>query len=267
MYIIKKTLKKLLPKFIIKYLNFFFGHKYVGFFNYNDWQKAMENCKGYDDQIIYDKITSAYENIIFGKSKFQRDGTNFDKIEISKNLLISLLISSSNNKINVLDYGGGLGNLYFESKYFLKNYCFDWCIIDQKKFVDYGRKKIQNDELFFYNNIDEYNKKNNSKILIFSNSFQYIQNSLEIFDKLKSKFDYIFFQSLSMSFKEHKHHIKIEKPDKNIYQSSYPIYIYNYKSILEKFKETHDVFFDCESKFNNFLSVEYRDILLIKKNG
>ena len=89
---------------------------------------------------------------------------------------------------------------------------------------------------------------------------------MSIFDFLKNKFDYIFFYSLPVHYKLDDH-IKIEKPNKNIYNATYPMYVYNNDKIINKFKKTHEIIFNLESKYNNFLNVQFRDFFLVKKNG
>ena len=260
-------LKKVLPEILIKYLKHFFGHKFIGNYHVKDWDKILKFTSGYNHKKIINKIFIAQEKILSGQSKFQRDGINFDKIDFPQNLIIALLYSSTKNrKIKVLDYGGSTGNVYFQIKSFLKNFNYEWSIIDQKEIISFGKKKLQNDELFFFYDYDEYSKIKKSNLLIFSNSFQYIKDSMSIFDFLKKKFDYIFFYSLPVHYKLDDH-IKIEKPNKNIYNATYPMYVYNNDKIIKKFEKTHEIIFNLESKYNNFLNVQFRDFFLVKKNG
>ena len=61
-------------------------------------------------------------------------------------------------------------------KFFSVFILITFSVIEQKKFVDEGKKNFQNEELNFFYNIDDYLNLHNPDIVLASSSLQYLKN-------------------------------------------------------------------------------------------
>ena len=58
--------------------------------NYECWEDAIADSKGYQDMEILNKATQSFEKILLGKYKCERDTFLFDKFQYSLPLLVGL---------------------------------------------------------------------------------------------------------------------------------------------------------------------------------
>ena len=196
-----------------------------------NWSKALNSSKSYEDNIIAEKVIKTYEKIKYPNFEFyERDGILFEK-KINESNLLKFLNEHFNKtkSLEVLDFGGSLGSRYFSNYNFINNNSIYWNIVEQKKFVDYGKKNIQRKNLQFFYSLEECLKIKKIDCVIFSGSLQYLENYYEILKYIKSnKIKSIFVDFLPLSdFKNHK--IFIQNIPKKIYNSSYPIRIFSKK--------------------------------------
>lgn len=207
---------------------------------YKNWAIAKDNSVGYDSKEILQKVTKSALYVKNTKKGYERDSVISYQIDIDEYLLkIFQNYSDKKNKsINILDFGGSLGSLYFKYKDKIKNK-FNWSIIEQKNFVIEGKKNFQNNELNFFNNIEEYKNIFLPNIIIASSSLQYLERYQELLkDMLNLKPDYIVVLKTPFSEKMFDE-IYIQKPGKNIYKSTYPSWIFSYKSFLNILNENY----------------------------
>lgn len=78
-------------------------------------------CKGYDSHKILDKCKRATLEVVNGNAVYERDSVLFDAIQYSWGLLAGLQYAAicTNNKLNVIDFGGSLGLTYHQNSNFL----------------------------------------------------------------------------------------------------------------------------------------------------
>ena len=80
-----------------------------------------------------------------------------------------------NKKTKILDFGGGLGELYFKLDNFIeKKFKFDLTIVENKKICKIANKSFKNRKnIKFYDNLNKINYKN-FQIVLLGSCFQYI---------------------------------------------------------------------------------------------
>lgn len=204
-----------------------------------NWSKALEDSKSYQDNIIIDKVIKTYRNIKNLNLEFyERDGLLFEK-KIDETNLLNFLNDhiDASKSLEVLDFGGSLGSRYFSNYNFLNKNNISWNIVEQKKFVDYGKKNLQKKNLQFYYSVDDCLKVKKIDCVVFSGSLQYLEKYFELLQYIKKyKIKSILFDFLPLSnFKNHR--IFIQNIPKKIYKSSYPIRIFSKENFIKDLKD------------------------------
>jgi putative methyltransferase (TIGR04325 family) len=229
-------------KFIKKlfYNLIFFRTKYSG--PYNNWNKAKTRCRGYEDKNILNKV---YKNMLLAKPKdniFERDGV-LVKDNIKPFEILNFIKKKSLNKkeFNIIDYGGSLGGFYIRNKKFLsslKN--LSWSIIEQKIFVDFGKKNFT--DFSFYSDINQYKKNSSINLVLFSSSLQYLPNPYLVLKKIFEKnIKHIIIDRLLLSKNIATDQIYIQKNSAKYGFSSYPLYIFSEDNFISYFFKRYKI--------------------------
>ena len=154
----KQFVKDILPPIILKIAKRIDSYKYGWKGNYVTWHEAKSNSIGYNSEEIFFKVRDSMIKVKNGEATYERDSVIFDKIEYSWPILSGLMLASakSGGELRVLDFGGSLGSTYYQNKKFFDELSnVSWSIVEQKRFVDIGKKEFEDNRLKFYNNIDE----------------------------------------------------------------------------------------------------------------
>ena len=257
------NLKKFIPSKIRTTLNQLLNRNIKLIGNFKSWKEASLNSKGYSDIQIFKKTKSSFEKVLNGRASYERDSVAFYKDSPNKDLLkvVSGIIKKK-NKINICDFGGSLASSYFQNIKFLNKSQITWNIFEQKMYVNYAKKNIKISNLNFFSDLDKVLKKN-IDLIIFSSVLQYLEYPNKILYKIsKKKIKHIII--LRTPFTNKSELLKIQIIPKYIYDSSYPVRIFNYKSfILIMKKNGYKVkkkFFTKEKLGNYF----YKGLYLIK---
>jgi putative methyltransferase (TIGR04325 family) len=233
---------------------------------YKNWEIAQSKSAGYESIEIFEKVKISADKIKKTQRGYERDSIILSDKEYDHNILniLSNFLDKKDKVLNILDFGGSLGSLYF--KYRKKiNQKFNWSIIEQTKFVDEGIKNFQNDELNFFYNIEEYSAKHKVDIVLLSSSLQYLRNYEDVILKLidlNPKYIII----LKTPFSKRKiNEVFIQKPLKHIYKSTYPCWILSYGYFLNIMEKK----FVLENKTltkPEFFQLSYYNLFFKKKN-
>jgi len=249
---------------IIKDLYKKYFSKYGWFGDYKTWEEAKKDSSGYDSDEIITKVKNSLLKVKNGDAKYERDSVLFDKIQYSPIILAGLLLSKKNNSLFILDFGGSLGSTYFQNKKFLdKIKDVKYSIVEQKNFVETGKKYFQDNQLKFYENIDECLKKENPNTIILSSVLQYLEEPYKFLKSiLNKKFEIIVIDRTP--FIQNKDRITIQKVNPKIYNASYPCWFFN----EEKFKKLFIGYelieeFDTVDKAN--IKSKFKGLLYVKK--
>lgn len=209
---------------------------------YYNWDEASRNSIGYNDQEILQKTLRATLAVKEGKAAYERDSVLFDEIQYSWPLTSGLLLAGikSNGKLNVLDYGGSLGSSYFQNILFLKEFKeVKWNVIEQAHYVDVAKKYIEDEELKFFENIDDLNLTSSINVALLSSVLPYIKNPFEV---LKSIIDLtpkvIIIDRTPFNIDSNENDIiRIQHVPKEIYSASYPCRFFNENNFVKYFEE------------------------------
>jgi putative methyltransferase (TIGR04325 family) len=241
------------PIFVAYFKSIFkFGTYYTG--RYSKWEEAKLNSNGYDSEIILSRVINARKKILAGKAIYERDSVLFDEITYAFETISALLNISLLNKSSlcVLDYGGSLGSSYFQCAQFLKSINnISWCIVEQPGLVEAGKKIFQNNQPYFFYNINECCELYHPNVALFSSTLQYLSNPLEVLDLVSQKqIEWIIIDRVQVCMEESAFYT-VQHVSPKIYEGSYPIKIFG-KNTLEKYlaKKSYDLFVSYDSNWD-----------------
>lgn len=249
----KQFIKNITPHFIKRFYRKFVpvSKQYGWFGNYLTWEEANAKCKGYDDNSILEKVLDAVLKVKKGEAVYERDSVLFDTLEYSPELLSYFLqvAEKMDNRLYVLDFGGSLGSTYFQNISLLKSISnIKWSVVEQKHFVDAGKKYIETEQLKFYYTIAEALKNNNSDLLLLSSVLPYFEKPYELIDELiHYGLEYIIIDRTPF-VNSAQERITIQIVPETIYKASYPAWFFNEQKLVNAFLPKYSLIgsFDCK---------------------
>lgn len=228
---LKNFLIDWLPPAMLRILTgFFYGWKG----NYPSWNAAVKASKGYDAPEILDKVKTAALKVKSGEAAFERDSVLFFQPDYSFPLLSSLLsVALEQKRLHVLDYGGSLGSLYFQHKnFFCPVSMFQWHIIEQRHFVETGKKYFANHQLFFHQSVKECMLHYPMDVALFGSSLQYLEDPFQVLDEIvKSGIAYLVIDRTPLMITQPSR-ITVQRVHPSIYKASYPCRLLNKTELL-----------------------------------
>lgn len=251
---VKILTRNLIPPIVTKIYSYM-TTKYGLFGDYPDWKTAERKSLGYDADVIFNEVKEASLKVKNNKAVYERDSVLFSEVRYSWPLLAALLwIASQNkNKLNLVDFGGSLGSSYFQNRFFLGHLNeLRWNVIEQQKFVKYGKMYFENEHLKFYYNLDESLKEQTPEVILFSSTISYLADPYALLEKvINTGFKYIIFDRTPF-FEKEKDRIAIQKVDPKIFNASYPIWIFNKKNFSRLFQDKYRLIaeFDVPERVN-----------------
>ncbi len=198
--------------------------------DFKTWEEAKKVTVGYDNAGILDKCKSALLKVKSGEAVYERDSVLFDQIQYSWGLLCGLQHAAiqNGNQLCVLDFGGSLGSSYYQNRDFLKELKHvEWCIVEQKNFVECGKQNFENDQLKFYDSIEECMAKHKPNVLLLSGVLQYLEFPYRLLKHLISlQFPFVIIDRTALVEKE-TDILTVQVVPESIYKASYPAWFFN----------------------------------------
>ncbi len=190
------------------------------------WDSAINKSMGYDNDKILNHIYMMAKKAK-KKGLIEKDGFLKKKFEI--NPFLKKIIKKNNVNLNILDFGGGFGTLYFQFKKFNQN--FNWYIVEQKKVCNLAKSLINNEKKLSYHTDFKFLKKKKIDIVILSSSIQYVKDYKSVLVKIKKlKPSYIVFLKTPLN-RWLFNFLFVQKIPQNMYEGSYPSWIFSIKTI------------------------------------
>lgn len=236
--------------------------------DYSNWGDALEKCSGYDDQAILDTILASVIKVKNGEAVFERDSVLFYHKEYSWPLLTILMqIFFKNEYVNIIDFGGSLGSTYFQNRQYFSNIkSLKWQVVEQQHFVEKGKKYLENNELKFFDSIEESIKYSSSDTILISSVLQYLPNPFDFIDKLISfNFKNIIIDR-TLFVESGRNILCIQNVPSDIYTASYPCWLLSEELFIEKFSNKYSTQFSFNSKIDscNYEGSYFKGFFLVK---
>lgn len=217
------------------------------FGDYNNWNDAAKECKGYEDTEILNTVISAVSKVIRGDAVWERDGCLFYEQKYVYCICASILkcaLQNQNKGVRILDIGGALGSTYLQNKKYLSDIkCFEYIVAEQDHFAEYGHQNLEDGVLRFIKSTDDWERYGKFDIILLSGSLQYISQYQEIISKIVAiRPHYIILDRIMVSDRVR---ICIETVPEQIYKSSYPLRIFSENQIEGFFKPDYKMI-ECD---------------------
>ena len=224
----KKFIKSLIPPILWRILQKLrkSAWGYVG--DYSTWQEAEYNAAGYDAPEIISKVLTATKKVLAGEAVFERDSVLFYEQEYNWNLVLALFrIGLDKGRLHVLDFGGALGSVFRQHARILKPAISDisWNIVEQKSFLDAAKELDCEEELHFYDTIEDVLANCDIDVVLFSSVLQYISGYEKIVGKVKT-IKYIIIDRHPEFCERQNPGFTVQKVSEPIYSASYPLKIF-----------------------------------------
>lgn len=206
--------------------------------NYASWEAARADSSGYDADVIVHSTADALGRVKRGEAVYERDSVLFDEIQYAWPMLAGLLwvAARSGGKLNVLDFGGSLGSSWFQSRAFLTDLdAVRWNIIEQPRYVKVGRRGFQDDQLQFYNSLDECLAETEPNVILLSSVLQYLEQPYDLLDLLRLSPCQFLIIDRTPFWSGSADRICVQQVPPEIYPASYPSWIFSaqrFRSIL-----------------------------------
>jgi putative methyltransferase (TIGR04325 family) len=170
-------------------------------------------------------------------------------------LLASLLheVISKKGNLNVLDFGGSLGSSYFQHLTMFSKCNLSWHVIEQKHFVEAGKKYFQSESLHFHESIDECTSLHEVDFVLLSSVLQYMEEPESIIRNLKNtKANVILIDKTIVNYSQ-RNRIYVQKVPPYIYPASYPCWSFSEEWLIEKL-------FDSYKLSTDFVSLPFPEL-------
>jgi putative methyltransferase (TIGR04325 family) len=169
-----------------------------------------------------------------------------------------------------VDFGGSLGSSYFQNKNFIKNNTsIQWSIVEQKHFIECGKKYFEDENLHFFFSISDAQKERKNNVLLVSSVIQYFEKPYELIEELMSyDFDYIVIDRTAFVDRD-TDRITLQIVPTSIYSASYPSWFFNKNKFITAFEESYEMIEELESTFDPAENIDgeftYRRGFLFKR--
>jgi putative methyltransferase (TIGR04325 family) len=237
MNVTKKIIKATLPPVITDLIRNLTKKNVKWHGNYSSWKEASKNSLGYNSTDIVKKVLNSTLEVKNGNATYERDSVLFHDEVLNHELLTALLYAKNNKTdLEIVDFGGALGSLYFQHRNFLQPFGCRWTVIEQDSFYEVGTKYIEDENLKFQKTLEG---TSHESFLILSGVLQYLSDPYEFLNEiLEKKFSYIFIDRTGMNT-EDVDRLTVQEVPPSIYQASYPCWFFSESKILEKFKANY----------------------------
>ncbi len=238
---------------------------------YSSWEEASKLSKGYDDKEIFKKTTQAAQEVMSGRARYERDSVLFNDQTWSFEILTALSYAEvlQNEVVDIIDFGGSLGSLYFKNLAWIKkNPKRQWKIVEQPHYVDWAKRNIKADQLSFYETIEQAFDPNKKQILVLSAVIHYLENPFDFISDILKKYPFygVYIDRTPYLQNDQSSFVSIQKIPASIYEASYPCWFFRKQDVLDLLKPQYQLVFESESldRCDDF-PVIFQGLFLLRK--
>ncbi len=262
----KRLARGLVPKSLFEYwVRRFFRVRWEG--NYSDWAAACAECSGYDAPAITAKVLAAARLVRDGRATYERDGVAFYQPPPWWPGLAILqdAAQSRGGALTVLDFGGSLGSLYFQSRAQLKlSGPLRWRIVEQAALLKPGRDEFQTEELSFHQSIAEACKDGQPDVILLSSVLPYLTNQENIMQDLLGIGARHVLVDRTGFVTEGRSRLTVQRVPRSIYPASYPCWFLNRTEFMSTIGSAYRLAQEYRDPVETPAGLEFRSIHFIR---
>lgn len=218
--------------------------------NYATWEEARKESGGYDSEQILTKVRGSLLKVKNGEAVYERDSVLFEKVQYSWPLLAALLwiVSQKGNRLNLVDFGGSLGSTYYQNRKFLSHLgAVRWSIVEQRRFVECGKRDFEDDRLKFYEDLETCVRDQRPDAILLSSVLQYLERPYDLLEKIfSSGFEFILVDRTPL-LEKGEERIAVQTVPREIYDASYPVRFFNREKFLSRFSKGYELMAEFEA--------------------
>ena len=237
-------------------------------FGYESWSQIPIKDAGYAEDRILQKVVAANTRMLSEEKGWERDGVFFNEAIPNFPLFAALSLASTNLSavITILDFGGGLGTTYFQSRKFLGGLGLrpNWQIVEQPHYVKAAEELHGlNQELRFFDHLDSL-KIIAPDLIVLSGVVCYLPEPQQLFRKVVHNFGgtkYIFIDRTPLQTSGNPQ-FGCQTVKGGIYEANLKLQTIPIDQILDGLNQEFSVAYMWESEFKMKQGVHYGGILL-----
>jgi putative methyltransferase (TIGR04325 family) len=211
--------------------------------DYRAWGEALAQSTGYDAEDILARVTASALRVKNGEAACERDSVVFAEPQYEWPALAGILLAaaSAGGRLDVLDFGGSLGSLYFLNRRFLDHLpAASWSVVEQAGFVRTGRARFQDERLRFYESISECRRERQPDTIILSSVLPYLSEPYQLLAQIVAeRFAFIIVDRTSFSA-EGRDRLTVQEVSPTVYQASYPCWFLDEKRFRARMDANYD---------------------------
>lgn len=234
---VRKIIVSFLPPIFQKFYFYIFSKNIKYAYGYSSWVEAENHSSGYQSKDLIEKSYLAAKLVEQGNAAFERDGYIFHQIQYSWPFLSSLLASMKLDlEFRVLDWGGGFGSSFVQSRKFLDSagVRISWHIVELPDVVKCANESIRYPGVRWYADIDEIGEFDFDVVLC-SASINYTSEPyLILHDLIKLNPRFVIIDRLEIASTT-LDQIAVQINPRSLHGSSYPVWILAEGKLLDFF--------------------------------
>lgn len=203
-----------------------------------NWAEARAACSGYDAAEVTGRVTAAARQVRAGQAVYDRDGVAFSQPPAPWPALafVAGAARPQGGGLNVLDFGGALGGLYFQNRTHLAAcHPLRWSVVEQPALVAAGRREFATEELRFYSSIPEACDAGMPDVLLLASVLCYLPAPFEVLrELLRTAPARVVVERTGMVI-QGKPRLTVQRVPRSIYPASYPCWFFNREEFLAAF--------------------------------
>jgi len=246
---LKKVYQEITPPLIQSWVKNIV-HKKRGHFSgpYAKWHDGLQVAAGYDDMAILERVKQATLQVKNNRNLYVRDGVVFSTAQYPFPLFSALLKIAFENhgKLNIIDFGGGLGSSFYAFNHFCPEIQLQWQIIEQRNFVACGQQYFVEKGLSFYQYLHEISTS--VDVILLSGCLQYLEDPYATLDKIQAiQSKYVILDRTWFDKSAQTDKIVIEHVPEHIYSGSYPCWVFSLAKMQAYFKKHYQILFEFDA--------------------
>jgi len=202
--------------------------------DYADWSKAKKASRGYDQDEIVRRVFEAEMKVKRGEAVDARDGVSFDAIQFSLPMMAGIMRAAArrHGPLRVVDFGGAFGGLYRQYKALGVPGPVNWAVVEQRAFTTLGKANFQNDELRFFENLDDALQAGRPDIMLLSSVLQYLADPYAFLKRVMASGALQVLIDRTPCAKLQRDVLTVQTVPPEIYPASYPCWILSRERLL-----------------------------------